>query len=227
MLHGMAQWRDLSQATLEHLRRETAGPQPMPAGVAIAAVSASFALALIAKVLAVSARHDVLPEHTGRLGQSAATAQAVSQRLLQRASDDTAAFEAYLSAKRLPHSTEVERQAWQEAIRSALHRTIDVPLTAAQEAAAGLQLCADISGLVPLALIADVGVATALLSGALRGFLLCAQSNVRQLAADAAAYRERLATETRRHEQAIREADAALEHARTALQATAVPVGEP
>lgn len=218
---------DLSPVTLEHFRRAAASPNPLPAGVAIAAVSAGFALGLVAKVLAVSQRRNTLPEKTASLEPLAAAAQAASQRMLQLAGDDTAAFEAYLTARRLPHSTESERHARQGAIHSAVRRAIDLPLAAAQEAAAGLQLCSDVSAIMPLALAADVGVAATLLGSALRGFLLCAQSNVRQLAPDAASYRERLATETKRHEQALRQAEAVLERARAAVETAAIPGSEP
>ena len=81
----------------------------MPAGVAIAAVSAGFALALAAKVLGVSSRQNTLPADTARLEPLAAAAQAASQRMLQLAGDDVAAFGAYLTARRLPHSTESEQ----------------------------------------------------------------------------------------------------------------------
>jgi formiminotetrahydrofolate cyclodeaminase len=218
---------DLSRVTLEHFRREAAGPDPMPAGVAIAAVSAGFALGLVAKVLAVSRRHNPIPENSARQEPLAAAAQAASLRMLQLASDDTAAFEAYLTARRLPRSTESERQARQQAIDSTTRRAIDLPLAAAQEAAAGLQLCSDVSAFMLPTLAADVGVAATLLASALRGFLLCAESNVRQLAPDPAPYRERLATETKRHEQALRQAETVLERARTAMQARAIPGSQP
>src|SRR6185437_14288754 len=84
-----------------------------PAGVAIAAVSASFALGLVAKVLAVSARRNTLPQNTAGLEPVTAAAQAASQRMLQLAGADTAAFEAYLTANRLPRATETERRARQ------------------------------------------------------------------------------------------------------------------
>ena len=218
MLPGMTSDRDLSQITLERFRREAAGPHPMPAGVAIAAVSAGFALGLIAKVLAVSGRRSTPPENAARLEPLAAAAQAASQRMLQLAGDDIAAFEAYLAAKRLPRETESEREARQQSIDSAVRRAIDLPLAAAEEAAAGLQLCSEVSAFTPVALAADLGVTAGLVAGALRGFLLCAESNVRQLAPDAASYRERLAIEAKRHEQALRQAEVLLERARTAVE---------
>ena len=200
----------VSDSTLEEFRHGVAGQQPTPAGVAVAAVSAGLALGLLAKVLTVSGRRQPHPGDAPRLESLTAAAQAASQRMLQLAGDDIAAFEAYLAVRRMPHVTDSERQARQRDIDSAVRRTIDVPLTAAHEASAGLELCGEISGATPPALVADLGVAAALLAGALRGFLLCAQSNVRQLAPDAAAYGERLATETRRCEQALRQAEALL-----------------
>lgn len=204
----------VSDFTLEQFRHAVAGQQPTPAGVAAAAVAAAFALGLLAKVLTVSGRRQAPPDDTSRLASLAAEARADSQRMLQLAGDDIAAFDAYLAARRMPHVTDSERQAWQHDVDSAVRRAIDVPLAAAQEAAAGLQLCSEMSAAVPPALIADLGVAAALLAGALRSFLLCAQSNVRQLAPDAASYGERLATETRRCDQALEQAAALLESIR-------------
>ena len=201
----------VSASTLEQFRHAAAGQQPTPAGVAVAAVAAAFALGLLVKVLTISGRRKALPDTTARLEALAAAAQAASQRMLQLAGDDSAAFEAYLTARRMPHATDSERQARQQALDATVRRAIDLPLAAAQEAAAGLQLCGETSAATPPALVADLGVAATLLAGALRGFLLCAQSNVRQLAPDAASHRERLAAETKRHEQALQQAAALLE----------------
>jgi methenyltetrahydrofolate cyclohydrolase len=200
MLPGMIRDRDLSQVALEDFRREVASERPMPAGVAIAAVSAGFALGLVVKVLAVGGRRNELAEDTPRLERLTAATQAASHRMLQLAGEDVAAFEAYLTGS--------EQKTRQQAIDSAVRHAIDLPLAAAQKAAAGLQLCSDVSAFTPPALIADLGVAATLLASALRGFLLCAEANVRQLAADAAPYRERLASETKLHEQALRQAEA-------------------
>ncbi len=209
---------DLSQATLEHFRREAAGQHPMPAGVAIAAVSAGFALGLAAKVLRVSGRQNPLPADASRVELLAAAAQSASQRLLQLANADIAAFGAYLSARRLPHSMQAESQARLQAIDSAVRRTVDIPLAAAHEAAAGLRLCEELSAFTPAALLADLGVIASLLASALRGFLLCAQSNVRNLAPDTVSLRERVATEAQSHAAAFGIAAAVLERTRAALE---------
>lgn len=216
MLPGMIRDRDLSQVTLEDFRREAAGERPMPAGVAVAAVSAGFALGLVAKVLAVSGRRNEVLEDTARLERLGAAAQTASHRMLQLAGEDIAAFEAYLAARRLPRSTESEQRTRHQAIDCAVRHAIDLPLAAAEKAAAGLQLCSEVSAFIPPALAADLGVAATLLASAVRGFLLCAQSNVSQLAPDAASYRERLASETRLYEHALGQAEAIVGGCRTA-----------
>lgn len=226
MLPRMNLHDDLSRFTLEDFRREVAGQQPTPAGVAIAAVSAGLALALVAKVLAVSGRHDKHAENAAVMGPLTTAAQTGSQRVSQLAADDVAAFEAYLAARRLPHTSGSERQRREQAINSAVRRAIELPLSAAQEAAAGLQLCKQVCAFVPPALTADLGVAAALLASALRAFLLCAESNVSQLAPETS-LRERVATETERHASAFQVADTVLEHVKTAAQTTAKPGNEP
>jgi methenyltetrahydrofolate cyclohydrolase len=208
---------DLSQATLEDFRREAAGQHPMPAGVAIAAVSAGFALGLTAKVLRISGRQNLPPADASRPELLAAAAQSASQRMLLLANADVAAFGAYLTARRMPHSTESESQARQQAIDTAVRRTVDVPLAAAHEAAAGLRYCDELSGFTPPALVADLGVIASLLASALRGFLLCAESNVRNLAPAAASLRDRVATEVQSHAAAFRIAESVLERTRAAL----------
>lgn len=212
----------VSESTLEQFRHAAAGQQPTPAGVAVAAVAASFALGLLAKVVTITGRRkEVSAASVSRLETLTAAAQAASQRMLQLAGEDSAAFDAYLAARRLPHSTGPERQAREQAIRSTVRRAIDLPLAAAQEAAAGLQQCSEVCALTPPALIADLGLAATLLAGALRGFLLCAESNVQQLAPDAASYREQLAAQSKQHETALRHADAVLACAGMALESAA------
>ena len=217
----------VSDCTLEQFRQAAAGQQPTPAGVAIAAVSAGFALGLVAKVLAIVGRRSPAPESAARLEPLAAAAHSASQRVSQLAGDDIAAFEGYLTARRLPQSTQSEREKRQQSIDSAVRRAIDLPLAAAQEAAAGLEVCGEVSDVTPPALVADVGVAAALLASALRGFLLCAQSNVCQLAPDAASYRERVAAEAKRHEPALRRAQALLERAEAAVKAPPTAASAP
>lgn len=209
----------VSASTLESFREAAAGTHPTPAGVAIAAVSASFALGLLAKALAVSGRKSTHSADTARLEPLAATARAESSRMLQLAADDAAAFEAYLASARLPRATEQEQLERRRALDDALRRTIDVPLAAARSAAAGLELCVEAVSMTHRVVLADLGTAATLLSGALRAFRLCAESNVRQLAPATPSYRELLAGEERRHRLALQQGEEVLERVAAALEA--------
>ncbi len=213
----------LSDSTLEQFRAAIASAQPVPAGVTAAAVSASFALGLLAKALTVSGRHKELSGHLARLEPLAAAAQAGSKRMLQLAADDVCAFEVYLAGARLPRSTARERHDRRDALDRAVERAIELPLAAAREAAAGLELCAAACPLTHLALIADLGACASLLASGLRVFLMCAESNVRQLTPDASRYRVRLAEEAQRQEHGLSRAQAVLAHVASALGAATRP----
>lgn len=215
----------ISESTLEGFREAAAGGQPAPAGVAVAAVSASFAFGLLAKALAVSARRDGPAADLPRLGPLTDTLRAESSRMLQLAAEDTAAFDAYLACVRLPHATDRERMERRNALDAALRQAIDLPFAAARAAAAGLQLSAEALSMTDLVVLADLGAAVTLLSGALRAFLLCAESNVRVLGPRISSYRERLAQETGRHRRSLQLAESVLERIAATLGA-ASPSGE-
>jgi formiminotetrahydrofolate cyclodeaminase len=209
----------LADSTLERFREAAASGHPTPAGVAVAAVSASFAFGLLAKALAVSGRKDVQAVSLAQIQSLTASAQTESSRMLQVADDDVAAFKAFLDATRLPQSTDRERLERRQALESALRQTIDVPLAGARSTAAGLQLCAEAASLTHVVVLADLAAAATLLTGALRVFLLCAESNVRQLAKETPSYRELLTNESGRHERALLQGEEILERVAEALRA--------
>lgn len=208
----------ISGSTLEGFRAATASVHPTPAGVAVAAVSASLAFGLLAKALAVSGRRDAQAIHADKLEPLAAAARAESSRMLQLATDDVAAFDAYLAGARLPRATDRERLERRQALDAALRQAIDLPLAAARSAAAGLQLCSEALSMTHLVVLADLGSAVTLLAGALRGFLLCAESNVRQLAPEGSSYGELLAKEADRYQRVLRQSQDMLDRITAALE---------
>jgi formiminotetrahydrofolate cyclodeaminase len=209
----------LSDSTLERFREAAASGHPTPAGVAVAAVSASFAFGLLAKALAVSGRKDVQAVNLAKIQSLTTSAQTESSRMLQLADDDVSAFKAFLAGTRLPQSTDRERLERRQALDSALRRTIDVPLAGARSAAAGLQFCAEATSMTHPVVLADLAAAVTLLSGALRVFLLCAESNVTQLATDTPSCRELLTKESDRHGKALARAEELLQQVTATLEA--------
>jgi len=202
----------ISESSLEQFRAAAASGDPTPAGVAVSAVSASFALGLLAKVLKVSARHKKFAASAPKLESLSDAARVESKRMLQFAEEDVSAFNAYVASSRLPQAGDREREERQRAVNAAVRKTIEIPLAAARSAATGLELCSDASGLTHVAVIADLGAATSLLAGAMRIFLLCADSNLRQLALDPQPFRELFAARAEWEQRANRYAESALKH---------------
>jgi formiminotetrahydrofolate cyclodeaminase len=144
--------------TLADFREKAGGTDPVPAGVAISAVTASLALALVAKVLQIAGKK----RDVSALLEAARTESA---RLADLADADIRAFHQYMSTREI-------RQA------------IEVPMEAARSVVRGLALCAEAAGIVKGLTAADIGAAAALLSGAVRAMLLSVDYNLRYMHAD-------------------------------------------
>ena len=210
----------IRESTVEEFRSAVASGQPMPAGVSASAVSASFAFGLAAKVLEVSGRRKDFAGDRSKLSVVLATVKDQSQRMVRFAEDDIAAFHVYMTAVRLPHTTESEQQERARAIASAVRAAIDIPLGAARAAAQGIGLCADAAGMAHAAVAADLGAAAALLASALRVFLLCADSNVQQLASSSESYADAARARREWETKAFRQAEEVLQQMEAAIRAS-------
>jgi formiminotetrahydrofolate cyclodeaminase len=160
--------------TLAEFRERASGTDPVPAGVSICAVSASLALALLTKVLEISRKRKSFtgePEQTTRLIEGA---QRESVRLTHLADEDALVFKRYMECVRSKQSTD-------EAMRDAIR----VPMEAVRSAARGVALCRESAASCSRGLTAsDLGIATALLSGAGQAMLLSVESNLQLLPSD-------------------------------------------
>jgi formiminotetrahydrofolate cyclodeaminase len=94
-------------------------------------------------------------------------------KLSRLADDDVEAFQQYLDCVRSKQPT-----------GSALRKTIKVPLDVARTACAGITLCEKSAGHVHQVVAPDLGIASALLAGAVRCALVTVNSNIGQLPAD-------------------------------------------
>jgi formiminotetrahydrofolate cyclodeaminase len=152
--------------TLSAFRDKAGGLDPVPAGVAISAVTASLAIALLAKVLAITGDRQ-------RVGAWLAAAREESARLTHLADEDIRAFNQYMACRRQDGD-----------LSAAIRKAIEVPMDAARSAVRGLGLCADAAGMVQGLMAADIGAAAALLSGAVQAMLLSVDFNIREMSAD-------------------------------------------
>lgn len=156
------------------LREKVAGTDPVAAGVAISAVTASLALALLAKVLEIVRRRKGFEGDPRELATLLEGVRRESVELTKLADADVRAFSRYMDLLRR-----------KEAADAAMREAISVPMDAARAAVRGLDLCQEAEPHCQTGMTAsDFRVAGALLTGALRGMVLSVESNLRQLAED-------------------------------------------
>jgi formiminotetrahydrofolate cyclodeaminase len=181
--------------TIEAFRARVGGTGPVPAGVAVSAVSGSLALALVAKVLDITGRRRSFEGDRVLLNSLVESARAESAALTRLADEDVEAFDLYLEAT---------RSADAELIAKAASLTIKVPMEGARAAVRGLDLCVQAIGLVSGLTAADLGIAAKLLDAAVRAMLLSVDFNVKQMNAGEELLAERRNIEAR----SIRQAEA-------------------
>jgi formiminotetrahydrofolate cyclodeaminase len=139
----------------------------VPAGVAVSVVTASLALALLAKVLEITGKRKQFVADQ-RVAAFLDAARRESTELMHYADDDIRAFNDYMDCVRR-----------KEPIEAAMRKAIEVPMNAARAAVRGLDLCAEGAGMVQGLTAADLGSVAALLSGAIRAMLLSVDFNLR------------------------------------------------
>jgi formiminotetrahydrofolate cyclodeaminase len=157
------------KSTLREFRGQLASRDPVPAGVSVAAVSASLGLSLFIKVLEISRARKDFQGDGGKIEALLAAARAESKKLEYYADEDIVAFAGYMTSRRTPNEA------------AALRRAIEIPLAAARSAASGLKLCADAAGMTPASIAPDLGTAALLLGSSIRGMLLSVESNALRL----------------------------------------------
>jgi formiminotetrahydrofolate cyclodeaminase len=188
-------------ATLAAFRDTVGGAEPVPAGVAISAVSASLALALLSKVLRITgSRKDFAgdPDQIERLYEAA---RRESIELARLADEDVRAFNHYLECLRQAE----DEPGRDQAIAAAIRKAIEVPMNGARAAVRGLTLCVDAAGLVAGLTAADLGIAAGLLAGAAEAMLVSVDFNVHEMCTDEGFAR---ATTTERHDLGLAAASA-------------------
>jgi formiminotetrahydrofolate cyclodeaminase len=153
------------KSTLADFRDRLAGRESVPAGVSVAAVSASLGLSLLIKVIEISRKRKDFAGDPEKIEALLAQARAESAKLDRSADEDIVAFAEYMASRGTPG----------EAV--ALEKAIQTPLGAARAAAAGLQLCSEAMAVTPASIAPDLGTAALILAGSVRSMLLSVESN--------------------------------------------------
>lgn len=166
--------RDL---TLQQFEDRIASDAPTPGGGSLAAVTVSFAGALLQMCLAITGKK--------RPGAAVTSLQDRTTELIVfcrgNADEDIAAFDSYLAALRLPNTGEEEKTARDAALHSALIECSRVPLEGASRALDLADLAIQAEREVSTPVLSDLGTSLELLRAAAKSLLLNVETNMRSL----------------------------------------------
>jgi formiminotetrahydrofolate cyclodeaminase len=149
--------------------------------VAVAAISAAFAVSVLRMVLEITVRKKESGSHLGQLHELLEAATIESERLRRTADEDRDAYGAYRHASLLPRTTERERVERRDAMRATLQKATETPLRAARSAVKAIELCGEAAKLARGDVAADVGGAAAILNGAVHAILNSVDANLRRI----------------------------------------------
>jgi glutamate formiminotransferase/formiminotetrahydrofolate cyclodeaminase len=122
---------------------EVSRDTPAPGGGSIAAFAGSLAAALTSMVSNLTIGKKGYEHVDQDLVNLAEKAQELKDKLLKSVDDDTNAFNAYMQARRLPQSTEEEKQNRGKVIQDALKEAIFVPLNTAKQSFEALKISSE------------------------------------------------------------------------------------
>jgi formiminotetrahydrofolate cyclodeaminase len=177
--------------TLADFQRELASGAPTPGGGAAACVCGVLGLGLVNMALEISApasSRGAAPAATAapapeagqrrELAQVLADVRALAIELQVHADRDVAAFNHYMSARKLPRESPGERATRELALREASLAAARAPLEAARDLVRALELALAAAPLVKATLASDVLGGADLLNGALAAALRTVEINL-------------------------------------------------
>jgi formiminotetrahydrofolate cyclodeaminase len=158
-----------------------ASDEPVPGGGSVSALAGAQAAALGTMVLRLTAAKGGGDYGPGELDQALEELAGLRAALLAGFDYDAAAYQAVVTAYRLPRASDEERQARERAAEAALQGATRVPLETARQAAAVLARCAEAVSRGFSQAVTDAGVGVALAHAAVTGALYNVEMNTRDL----------------------------------------------
>jgi methenyltetrahydrofolate cyclohydrolase len=157
---------NLRAASMEDFVSKLASRDPAPGGGAVAGLLSALGAALASMV----ANFTTGPKYesvAGDVDKVLSTTADLIERSLAAADEDAVAFEAVTDAYRLPKESDEDKAARTAAIQAALRKAAEVPVEAADLAAAALPLCQELLEYGNRNVLSDVGVAAACIRAAI------------------------------------------------------------
>jgi len=155
----------LEESFLDDLARGT----PTPGGGSASAYAGAAAAALVAMVARLTVGKKKYAEVETQMWSVIERAEILRRELTDLIREDSAAFQGYLAAVRLPKDTQEQQAIRDQAIQAATRTTIQVPLQVAHKATEVYGLALQVASLGNLNAISDAGSAAALAQACLTG----------------------------------------------------------
>ena len=182
---GDTQTTDLTSLSFTELTARLASREPIPGGGSAAAMAGAIGAALVAMVAELTIGRPDAAAHEPALRELRDDAVAHRDLLQRLAEQDAAAYEAVVTARRLPRETDDERAARSAQLGRAMVAAAEVPLRTAEVAAEVLDLAHRIAPIGNPNAVSDAGVGAQLASASVRGAILNVRINLPYLPADA------------------------------------------
>lgn len=168
----------MRQLTLEAFTARLASSDPTPGGGSASAVAGALGAALVAMLARLSTDRggdDAL------FARTAAAMDAAWPVLLDAAAEDAKAFDAVMTAMRLPRGTDDEKRERARAIQSAMRAAAEAPLEVAAQALAVLEAARAILPTANSNAVSDGGVGVLLAHGAAHGAIANVRINLKAI----------------------------------------------
>ena len=175
---------DLSYLSVGELTTRLASRDPIPGGGSASAIAGAMGAALVGMVCELTIGRPETEAHADELHAIRDEAARYRTELLSLAQTDAVAYDAVVRARRMPRTTDEEREARRAAVGDAMLAAADAPLHIARLSAATLQLAERIAPIGNPNAVSDTGVAALLAAAATRGAAMNVRINLPYLPAD-------------------------------------------
>lgn len=155
--------------TLTAFADELSSDSPAPGGGSVAAYAGALAAGLAAMVANLSHPKRGFEDHLAALERIAVRGQELKDRLLAAVDADTAAFDRYLAALRMPKESAEEKSARDAALVEATIATIEVPMVTLEACPEIVELCREVARIGLQASLSDAGTGAEMARAAAAG----------------------------------------------------------
>jgi glutamate formiminotransferase/formiminotetrahydrofolate cyclodeaminase len=176
-----AEPRPLLDMNLQAFANETASESVAPGGGSVSAYVGALGVSLGTMVANISAHKRGWDDRWEEFSEWAGRGQQLKDALLRLVDEDTQAFNAILTAFRMPKGSEEEKKARREAVQAATRRAIEVPFRVMELAFESFEVIKAMVETGNPNSITDAGVGALCARAALRGAFLNVQVNTADL----------------------------------------------